>query len=57
MAFIVEKTTNFFNKLKVDIICANEEVNNLNPNGRMVFHVMISIVQNEVYKGILLTKK
>ena len=40
-----ENTMDFFNKLKIDIICANEEVNTLNPNGRMVSRVMVAIGQ------------
>lgn len=51
-----ENTMDFFNKLKIDIICANEEVNTLNPNGRMVSRVMVAIGQNEIEKTSERTK-
>ena len=51
-----ENTMDFFNKLKIDIICANEEVNTLNPNGKMVSRVMVAIGQNEIEKTSERTK-
>lgn len=51
-----ENTMDFFNQLKIDIICANEEVNTLNPNGRMVSRVMVAIGQNEIEKTSERTK-
>lgn len=51
-----ENMLNMSEKYKFDLVCANDEINTTNANGKMITRIMMSVSQNEIERTSERTK-